>query len=380
MIKNVALNFGNNISPDDLPDPLFKVGFASTDWSRVEESTVPNGCTWYRCMLPAQQLNIANIHATVGLLESNKQGEFTIRRTNGTLSTKNDIIVMKVIMLKKVLENFDKARKCGQKIVVDVDDLFDGLHPTNFAYDSTDPKRWPENNRDIYMQIIEQSDALIVSTQFLYDHYKAKHPGKPIFMVRNAIDIDRYKPKKMKRRAPIIGWLGAVPWRSEDLEQLKGFFGSYISSRQVRFHHAGHLPWAAGAHLRLKVEPRFVSVSPMVPLYELPTVYSNFDIGIVPLNDIPFNRAKSCIKGLEYAAGGVPFVASALPEYEILAKGGVGRVAKTESEWMKNLDDLLDYQTRADEAEQQYEIVKSNFSMGQSAQQWVDVFKAINEL
>lgn len=380
MLKNVALNFGNNISLDDLPDPLFRVGFASTDWSRVEESTVPNGCTWYRCMLPAQQLNIANIHATVGLLESNKQGEFTIRRTNGTLSTKNDIIVMKVIMLKKALENFDRARKCGQKIVVDVDDLFDGLHPTNFAYGSTDPQRWPENNRDIYMQIIEQSDALIVSTQFLYDHYKAKHPGKPIFMVRNAIDIDRYKPKKMKRRAPIIGWLGAVPWRSEDLEQLRGFFGQYISSRQVRFHHAGHLPWAAGAHLRLKVEPRFVSVSPMVPLYELPTVYSNFDIGIVPLNDIPFNRAKSCIKGLEYAAGGVPFVASALPEYEILAKGGVGRVAKTESEWMKNLDDLLDYQTRADEAEQQYEIVKSNFSMGQSAQQWVDVFKAINEL
>lgn len=378
--KTVGLNLNQHIDASSIKKPLFRVGFASTDWSHVDNSPVPNGCTWYRCMLPAQQLNVANIHASVGFLESTKKGEFTIRRVNNTVSDKNDIIVLKVVMMQKALDNFDRARRMGQKIVVDVDDLFEGLHPTNFAHNSTDPKRWPDNNRDIYMQIIEAADALIVSTQFLYDHYKKKHPKKPVFMVRNAIDIERYKPRKMKKRSPIIGWLGAVPWRSEDLEQLKGFLGSYLSSRQIRFHHAGHLPWAPGAHLRLRIEPRYVSVSPMVPLFELPTVYSHFDIGIVPLNDIPFNRAKSFIKGLEYTGGGIPFVASALPEYEFLAQNGVGRVAKTESEWASHFDELLDFKTRSEEAERQYEIVKERFSMQSSARQWVDVFKAIHAL
>ncbi len=36
-------------------------------------------------------------------------------------------------------------------------------------------------------------------------------------------------------------------------------------------------------------------------------------VGIAPLVDRPFNRSKSWIKGLEYSAFGLPFVASPLP-------------------------------------------------------------------
>ena len=380
MIKTVPLNFENRISPKDLPKPIFRVGFASADWSQGPTGFIPNGCTWYRCVLPAGQLNLNNIHASVGFLGANGNGEFVIQRTDGVISEKNDIIVLKVIMLKQALENFEKAKSLGQKIVVDIDDFFEGLHPTNFAHGSTDPEKFPENNRDIYMQIIDQSDAIIVSTPFLYDHYKQKCPGKPIFMIRNSIDIQRYEPKKMQRRNPVIGWLGAVPWRSEDLEQLSGFFNTFLSTRHVRFHHAGHVPWAAGAHSKLKINREFVSVSPMVPLSGLPTAYADFDIGIVPLNDIPFNQAKSYIKGLEYAAAGVPFVASALPEYKFLAENGVGRVARTESEWIDNLDELLLFKTRANEAEIQYEITKSKFSINSNANEWVDVFLKIMDL
>lgn len=358
----------------------FSVGFASMDWSHVDGALVPNGCTWYRCILPAQQLNLAGIHASFGILGMKGTGKFIIKRLNETLSEHHKIIVLKVIMSRQALEFMPEAQRRGQKVVVDIDDLFDEIHESNHAHTSTDANRSPDNNREIYKQIIAQADALICSTPFIEQYYKKLHPSKPIYMVRNSIDIERWKRLKPVKRQPVIGWLGATPWRSLDLEQISSFFNDYLQSRDVRFHHAGHLNWAPPAHLRLKVNAERCSVSPMVPLFELPSAYTNFDIGIVPLNDIPFNRAKSFIKGVEYAAAGIPFVASSLPEYEFLAESGVGRVATTQTEWENHLDELLDRGLREDEAIHNFSIVKKQFSIQANAEKWIDVFNQIMDL
>lgn len=118
----------------------------------------------------------------------------------------------------------------------------------------------------------------------------------------------------------------------------------------------------------------------MVPLYDLPNVYANFDIGIVPLNDIPFNRAKSFIKGLEYAAAGIPFVASNLPEYKYLADAGVGRVASLREEWEHHLDSFMNVAKREEESRKARVVVSKKFSIKQTAPQWIEVFNKIAEL
>jgi glycosyltransferase involved in cell wall biosynthesis len=359
------------------------IGFASMDWSKVDDAVVPNGCTWYRCILPAQQLNKAGIHSSFGMLGIKSMASikrFVIKRVNETVSDGHNVIVLKVLMAKAVLDFMPEAQRRGQKVVVDIDDLFDEIHETNHAYTSTDVRRNADNNREIYKEIIGLADALICSTPFIAEYYGKIHPNKPIFMVRNSIDINRWSRLKTKDKKPVIGWLGATPWRSMDLEQIAPFFDGYLESRDLKFHHAGHISWAAGAHLRLKIDPKRCSVSPMVPLFELPTVYNNFDIGIVPLNDIPFNRAKSFIKGLEYAAAGIPFVASALPEYEFLAEQGIGRVAKTPKQWMAHFDELLDFETRQNESLKNWQIAKEKFSIEAHADEWVDVFKKIIDL
>jgi len=104
-----------------------------------------------------------------------------------------------------------------------------------------------------------------------------------------------------------------------------------------------------------------------------------FDIGLVPLTDIPFNHAKSFLKGIEYAAKNIPFVATALPEYQILSKSGVGRVAGTPDEWAKHLTELLDYRTRKREAAVQREIVLRNHSIRARASDWNEVFQGSPE-
>jgi hypothetical protein len=60
-----------------------------------------------------------------------------------------------------------------------------------------------------------------------------------------------------------------------------------------------------------------------------------------PLNKLDFNDAKSFIKGLEYSAAGVPFISEDMEEYSYLYNEyGIGRVAKTEDQWLSHLEDL----------------------------------------
>jgi hypothetical protein len=356
------------------------IGFASLDWSVVDGQYVPNGCTWYRSILPSQQLNLAGVASSFGFLSIKPSGEFVIKRLNGSFSQKNNVVVLKVIMSRDVLERIPKAQSIGQKIVVDMDDLYDELHTTNLAYQSSSPKSNKDNNREIYAEIIRISDALICSTPFIRDYFTAKYPSKPIFMVRNAIQDNSFKRLKAIKRAPVIGWLGATPWRSMDLEVMQPFLNSYLEKNDIKFHHAGHLPWAPAAYLRLGISPNFCTVSGMVPLFEMQEAHANFDIGVVPLNDIPFNRAKSFIKGVEYAASGIPFVASALPEYEYLASMGVGRVAASEADWINHFDELLKFQVREQESRKIKKIIDKEFTMSKTGPEWISVFGEIINL
>jgi glycosyltransferase involved in cell wall biosynthesis len=281
-------------------------------------------------------------------------------------------------MKREILEYMMQAMEMGQKIVVDVDDWFEGLSPTNRAYQSTDPEKNPEENRDIYAQIIQNATAVITSTPFLYDFYKAKRDN--VYMVRNGIDLDRWRRRQGRMNHRLrLGWVGATPWRSGDLETLAPWIGNYLLSRKMYFHHSGHTEnGAARACDQLGIHQNISRIQPLVPINLYPKLFEHIDIGMVPLNDIPFNHAKSFIKGLEYAAAGVPFVSSYSPEYEYLAEHGVGRVARNQDEWIYHLDELRDIQKRRDEIGHNYEMLK-NFTMSARANDWNEVMTTILE-
>jgi len=100
----------------------------------------------------------------------------------------------------------------------------------------------------------------------------------------------------------------------------------------------------------------------------------DFDIGVVLLSDIPFNEAKSTIKGLEYAASNIPFVANDLPEYSLLAEQGVGRVAANRTEFRTHIEDLLDYNTRKVEAATMRNLAIKDHSIQARAKEWAEFY------
>jgi glycosyltransferase involved in cell wall biosynthesis len=68
----------------------------------------------------------------------------------------------------------------------------------------------------------------------------------------------------------------------------------------------------------------------------------DFDIGLAPLIPSMFNRSKSHIKALEYAALGIPVIASDEPPYrDFVIDGVTGFLVRREHEWGQRLRDLV---------------------------------------
>lgn len=357
------------------------IGFITYDWSFGVKPVQPNGCAWYRCYLPMQQLKKDKYESGMGMPGFNDKYGFGILIPDKKAIHGWDIVVMKLIMLNNFIEHTEKAIKMGQKIVVDLDDHMEGLAKTNLAYTMTSPDKNPNNNREHYFKIIELSSALITSTPFLQKFYQEKYPNKPVYLVRNGIDVDRWKVRNdYSGHLPIYGWVGATPWRSEDLEILNPYFGEFIKDNHSRFHHSGSIKNAPSVAKQIGIDHSIFSHEPMKPIMQYPELFRKIDIGIVPLNDIDFNHAKSFIKGLEYAAAGVPFIASPSPEYKYLSEYGVGRIASNKEEWLNHASELIDPKIRKKEREENRRIVEEKFSMKARAQDWEDTFQQILEL
>lgn len=358
------------------------VAFLTLDWAKGTNPIEPNGCAWYRCKLPSEQLVKHDWTVGFAIPEYSEELEFGAYVSKDMVYYGWDIVVFKLIMLKSVADIL-KNKKPNQKIVVDIDDFYEGLSETNLAYQNTDPERNPDMNRNHYWDIIEHADAIITSTQFLYDYYTKEKKMKNVFMVRNGIDVTRWRRRQdHSRYLPTLGWVGAIPWRSNDLQTMQPFFGEFLEKNRLSFHHAGHmkeLEVSARDQLGIPSSVKFTHQARM-PLGKYPEMFRKIDIGIVPLNDIPFNHAKSTIKGLEYTAAGIPFISSYSPEYLELESQGVGRVARTPDEWIGHLNELQDPRKRKEEIDKNYENLLASHTMSSRAEDWNKVFNQILEI
>jgi len=347
---------------------LMKIGFVSRDFNGTFPNITPAGCTYYRCYLP---MAVSGVKAALGMPAWDSRYGFGVLESDETGVFGFDKVVLKLIMDRWAPKQIELAKSLGQTIIVDIDDFHDGLTPANKAYHATDPELNKRANRDFYNQVIEAADIVTVSTSFLFNHYLEK--VNAVFMVRNGVNMHQFQPRKHNSRNPVIGWAGAVSYRNGDLEQLQEWLPDFLEEHDLKFHHAGHDPEAPSFAEVTGINPERVTTSPIVPISQYADGLK-FDIGLVPLSDIPFNRAKSNIKGLEYAAAGIPFVASPLYEYRLLHNDGVGLLAETPQEWRLQMETLLDYKTRRRTAAISRNEVARNWSIDARANDWKLIF------
>lgn len=230
------------------------------------------------------------------------------------------------------------ARSSGQVVVQDFDDWFWGVDPRNVGFQMA---------RQVLPAIganLAASDLVTVSTPYLAERIGERFPNE-IVVVPNYIDVSRFTPVDHGVDVPTIGWVGVTASRSGDLPELRGVLNQFRG--RARFQHSGAV---AG-------QPRFadevglgadeVRCLPAKTFDEYPSII-DFQIGLVPLRMSPFNEAKSDLKGLEYAACGIPFVAAPSGPYVRLQDdwGRCVRLARKSADYVKGIKQLLDPDVR----------------------------------
>ncbi len=341
-----------------------KIGFASNDWSRsvvnIYGHPVMGGSGHIRIGQYMKYLRQQGVDTECGILaQNNMTGTFGIHCWNGVDHFDCDVIVMQRYMHMQALTDLIRAKASGQIILQDVDDWYWGLSPLNAAYEASLPSRNPRENTDWYRDIIKASDGIIASTDFLYDKMKLWNENTRIH--KNHVEANKYASRVHTNSTEkiVVGWMGSTSHRSGDLEILRPH--AQQISEYATWHHTGHIssPHIPTFSSAVGANGSEVSVSAFLPPEQLHLGF-NFDAGIVPLTDIPFNHAKSYIKGIEYACGGVPFVASASPEYiELAEKHGIGVIAKSPKDYVTLLKKFVDPDYRQEVSDNNFKKVKS---------------------
>jgi glycosyltransferase involved in cell wall biosynthesis len=145
--------------------------------------------------------------------------------------------------------------------------------------------------------------------------------------------------------------MGRSFWRPEDVTVMRDVVTTVLERNpQVDFVAAGD----PKIHDQLGVpEDRRVTLPPFnfrtrgdMKNSKIVETTASMDIGLVPLAPNRFNEGKSCLKGMEYAACGIPCVATPTGPYREWVDSDNGLLAATPAEWVQSIEALLDRDTR----------------------------------
>lgn len=333
-----------------------KIGLVAEDFNTQRRDILGrpiwSGPTWVRLAQYSDHFKEMGVDHRCGMLGSFANVDVLgVVDASGKAWFDCDVIVLQRYMDDKLKKDMLRGQAAGQIFINDVDDWYWGLSKKNAAYGATDPSRNRSKNRNIYAEIISMSDGVIASTPFLQE--KLRHWNDRTLLHGNYVDLKRFKKyfKHEDKEKIVVGWVGSMIHRSGDLDILRPHvkdIGEFAS-----WHHTGHIPHAGYPkfHSELGIAESDVTYFPFQNPQSL-MAGINFDVGIVPLVNIPFNHAKSYVKGIEYAAANVPFVASWSPQYQQLSEEhGIGVVVSKASEYVSELKKFCDFDYRQEVAE-----------------------------
>jgi glycosyltransferase involved in cell wall biosynthesis len=227
-----------------------------------------------------------------------------------------------------LLERLLRAR--NPAIVYDTDDA---TYERPVFTPSTPFQRW--RRFDKVVEVVRQARAVSVATEPLAAW--ARRYTDRVSVVPMALDLRRYAP--LRRCAPVsepvvIGWMG-TGGGIRYLEALAPVLRDLARSVPIRVR---VVSGAADAVTLTGVPVDRRRWHPRTALADA----ASFDVGLVPLADTPFERAKFPFKLLQYQALGVPSVCARVGAAATLVEEGhTALLAESPEEWRTQLERII---------------------------------------
>lgn len=181
--------------------------------------------------------------------------------------------------------------------------------------------------------VMRRADMVLAGNDYLAS--RARQAGaRRIELLPTVVDLTRYeiKPYVLGSRLT-IGWIG-TPKTTHYLRLITPVLQALVASHGVRVIAVGGDQSQLGG---IPVESISWSEASEVANIQ------QFDIGIMPLPDEPFERGKCGYKLIQYMACGKPVVASPVGVNSVIVRHGVeGFLATSEAEWINAIRTLCD--------------------------------------
>jgi len=247
-----------------------------------------------------------------------------------------------------------------------------------------------ENRRESVRLFLQEADGVIVSTAILRQRFASITPR--IYLLPNALDERLLTtfgggqiPRLFDRDKVVLGYMGTLT-HDDDLRLLLPALTEIGTSLSVPLELqiiggvADPQTLAQLSQLPFPVT-RLVPPTSEYPQF-LPWFTGNvgWDIALAPLRDTPFNRAKSDIKFLDYAALGAPGIYSDLPVYAgSVRHGETGLLAANDTaSWVKALRSLIEQpDLRQELAGNARRYLYNERVLAVRAPDWADALEAI---
>lgn len=281
-----------------------------------------------------------------------------------------DVVVFQRPLRAYMADAIAILQRRGVKVVVEVDDDFTTISRRNVSYDSVDPRKSPARNWAHLARACSTADLVTVSTPRLAKVYGAH--GR-VRVIPNYVPARYLDAWREDHDGLFVGWSGSIETHPDDLQVTGGGVARAVDKCGATMAIVG-----TGKGVKAAMGLNAIPMScGWRQLDDYPDAIAQFDVGIVPLELSPFNEAKSWLKGLEYAAVGVPFVATPTGPYRALAELGCGLLAETPRQWegiVKRLlrDDDFRLKTAA-----QGRAVAARMTIESHAQEWLDAWESV---
>ena len=210
---------------------------------------------------------------------------------------------------RRTLERF-----AGRRRLFDVDDAL-----------------WLLGRSDFSERIASESFGVIAGNEFIAEHYR-RHCGR-VWVVPTSVETRAWRPPSERGPGPwTVGWIGTssnLPHLLAIEEPLAEFLSRHDDARLLvvcdREPRLNSIPPRSRRFVRWSVENEIESVQRM-------------DVGLMPLPDTVWARAKCALKMLLYMAVGIPVVASPVGVGASLnGRGRIGIAAASPDDWYEAL-------------------------------------------
>ena len=242
------------------------------------------------------------------------------------------VVVQRILPFLDILR--EKCEKYGIKLIYETDDDLLGVEKNSPSYE------YVNRVSKSIERFIDASDVITVTTPTLASKFdENKTVIIPNYYIDSVFDIKEDIKSEGKLK---LGYYGTLT-HSKDLFLIKNVILKLKEKYDFDFEIIGGFNAADDVD-----EDWFKTV-------ELPPDNMNFekfmswlsktinwDIGLVPLEDSPFNQCKSELKFIELAILGLPGVYSDMCVYNAVVQDGVnGFLASSEDEWVEKVENLI---------------------------------------